>query len=526
MRLGKSGAMAGPFVVALGAGWWGARRGSLWRDEEVTWEVAQRSLGEIARLADSVDAVHTAYYALMHLLFLADPDPGELTLRLPCVLATAVTAALIGAIGTSPLPADSRRTRPPAPRTGLWAGLVYALTPFVTRYAQEGRSYALVACLVALATLLLARGRWAGYAFALGAACVLHLFAVLVVPAHLTALLLRGAGRAVLLRWAAGAAAAVTATVPLALLCRGQSAQIGWLTRPDARDAGALVQAFAGPAPAVLAVTLLLAAVALTRPRDPLTALAAPLALLPPALLLAVSQLHPLYFDRYVLYSLAGLPLLAAAGLDRLLPAELPFAALVGTALAALGLFAQLGVHERLRTPASRADDLAAVARSARHLIGRGDAVLYLPDHSRRVALAYPRRFAAAVDAGLDRTGAASGTLYGTETGRAELARRLAGQRRVWAVRTGPATRRGYTPVTAAERAKTALLREEYADTARYRVGAAVLQLYVRKPDRRPDRRPRPQPDRTPGREAGRTPDPDPDRRPVPKSARAPVSRG
>src|SRR5262249_58499023 len=39
---------------------------------------------------------------------------------------------------------------------------------------------------------------------------------------------------------------------------------------------------------------------------------------LPSALLMAVARVPPLYVDRYVLYSLAGAPLLAAAGAERL----------------------------------------------------------------------------------------------------------------------------------------------------------------------------------------------------------------
>ncbi len=48
-----------------------------------------------------------------------------------------------------------------------------------------------------------------------------------------------------------------------------------------------------------------------------LTSVALPLLLLPPVILLSVSQFRPLFHERYVLYALAGAPLLVAAGADR-----------------------------------------------------------------------------------------------------------------------------------------------------------------------------------------------------------------
>jgi mannosyltransferase len=59
------------------------------------------------------------------------------------------------------------------PRAGLVAGLIFALVPSVSRFAQEIRSYALQVLLATLATLLLLRAldrplvrRWAAYAAA------------------------------------------------------------------------------------------------------------------------------------------------------------------------------------------------------------------------------------------------------------------------------------------------------------------------------------------------------------------------
>jgi hypothetical protein len=50
------------------------------------------------------------------------------------------------------------------------------------------------------------------------------------------------------------------------------------------------------------------------RPGHTLTAITLPWLVLPPAVLLAVSVLHPAYVDRYILFSLPALSLLTAAG--------------------------------------------------------------------------------------------------------------------------------------------------------------------------------------------------------------------
>ncbi|WP_455353424.1 glycosyltransferase family 39 protein [Streptomyces sp. SYSU K217416] len=481
-----------PFVVMLALGLWGLDRGTMWRDESATFQVARRSLPEIADLVTSVDAVHGLYYALMHLVLAPFPGLGEVALRLPSVLGAAGTAALVAATG-------ARLARP---RVGLWAGLAYAGTPFAGQYAQEGRSYALVACAAALATLLLSYaaerggGRlWAWYAAVAACAALLHMFALLLLAAHAATLLLARVERRVWRGWAAAAGAVCVVLLPLVVVSRGQSGQVGWLGRPDAVAAGRLVVAFIGPRSAVVAATLVLIAVAVLRPlprkapgRLPLTAVALPLLLLPPVLLLAVSQWEPLYFDRYVLFSLAGAPLLAAAGAERLAGA-VPAAsgalgrggvALAGVAVVAGAFWWQLPDHQRLRLPASRADDFAAVARTADRAMDPGDAVLYLPGFSRRVALGYPGRFEDVRDVALREPAAPSGTLYGTEVGGAELRRRLAALDRVWVLTASPATRHDWQPEDPADRAKLAVLREEFTRHDTHRSGKALLVLYVR----------------------------------------------
>ncbi|MYS17804.1 glycosyltransferase family 39 protein, partial [Streptomyces sp. SID4982] len=137
-----------PAALATALGLWGlTRRGSMWRDESVTYQVAHRTPGELLELLGRIDAVHGLYYLLMHGVF-ALWDGGLLALRLPSVLATALAAAGVGALGT----------RLAGPRPGLLAGVLFALLPAIQWYAQEGRSYALVTAGVVWATYLLVRG--------------------------------------------------------------------------------------------------------------------------------------------------------------------------------------------------------------------------------------------------------------------------------------------------------------------------------------------------------------------------------
>ncbi|MBI0301068.1 glycosyltransferase family 39 protein, partial [Streptomyces sp. PRKS01-29] len=130
-------------AVMLGLGLWGLDRGTMWRDESATYQMARRTLPQLRDALGTVDAVHGLYYLLMHPVLAL--RPAEVTMRLPSLLAAVATTALVAALGC----------RLARPRVGLWAGLLYATTPVVTHYAQEGRSYALVAAGAAWATYLL-----------------------------------------------------------------------------------------------------------------------------------------------------------------------------------------------------------------------------------------------------------------------------------------------------------------------------------------------------------------------------------
>ncbi|MFF4753000.1 glycosyltransferase family 39 protein [Streptomyces sp. NPDC002514] len=497
-RVRRAGVVAAPAAVMLALGLWGLDRGGMWRDEAVTFQVARRSVPQIWRLLHDVDAVHGLYYLAMHAVLA--PRPGEVLLRLPSVCAAAATAALVAALG-------ARLVRP---RAGLWAGLLYAVTPMTGHYAQEGRSYALVAAGAAGATLLLVRairetpdsgelrwrapgGRlWWAYAAVLGVTCLLHEFAVLLLLAHAgTLALARVAGR-VWRRWACAAGGVVLAVLPMVLVSHAQSAQVAWLREPGLHSADTLLHEFAGPAPAVFWTCLALAVLGLTRPvgrPGELTcaAVALPLAVLPPAVLMLVSRLSPLYVDRYVLYALAGLPLLVAAGADRLAGllgrarSGSPLLTAAGALAVAAALVHQLPLLRADRSPDHRPDNLAAVSRAAARELRPGDAVLFLPGPARATALAYPAGFRGTRDVALAAGAPVSGTLYGTEVDPRILRHRLAALDRVWVVADRRVVESPGSPRNPVDRLKLAVVNDQFALREQSVGKRVLLRLYVRR---------------------------------------------
>ncbi|MCX4236240.1 glycosyltransferase family 39 protein [Streptomyces ortus] len=491
-----------PGVVMLAIGLWGIDRGGMWRDEAVTFQVARRSLPQIWHLLHSVDAVHGLYYLAMHPVLAV--HSGEVALRLPSLCAAAVTASLVAALGV----------RLARPRVGLWAGLLYAVTPMVGHFAQEGRSYAWVAAGVAASTVLLVRAagagravprasdgaRWCSYGGVTGVTVLLHEFAVLVLLAHALTLASARMPRRVWWAWGRVAGGVLLVLLPLALVSSGQAGQVAWLRAPGGEAVEGLLRSFTGSTPLVLGPYLLLIVLALvprTRPARrgglSLPAVALPLLLVPPATLLAVSRHWPLFDDRYVLYALAGAPLLAAAGAERVAGAAArlcgrrarwshPYAVTgLGVCGVALAFVAQLPVLRADRDPARRPDNLAAVSAAAAERTGPGDPVLFLPALARRAAVAYPKGFRATADIALREPGPVSGTLYGRESGPGELRRRLDGLDRVWVIAEPYALRPGWYPPDPAEQVKIALLRAEFAPRAESVRKGSVIRLYVRR---------------------------------------------
>ncbi|MFB1048465.1 glycosyltransferase family 39 protein [Streptomyces chrestomyceticus] len=455
-------------------GLWGIRRqDSMWRDEAVTYDMAHRTLAELWPTLQTVDAVHGLYYVLMRGWFLVF-DGGVVALRLPSVVAMAAAAAGVTMLGRQLA----------GRRAGLFAGLVFVLLPMVQQYAQEGRSYALVCALVVWSTYLLARvtarpGRrlWAGYAALSLAACLMHEFAVLVLPAHGAAVALSGLPRAVRRAWCAAAAAVVVGLVPLALFSMGQSEQLSWLQWPNPVQLGTFIALVLGGllcsrAPVARA----------GRQQLRLRPVAFPLLALPTALLVLLSQLKPMYVDRYVLYYVAGFALLAGAALDWVLRppgrrGQTRRRVLYRSAALVVVLALLVPVNVFLRSPQSRTDDAIAVTQAVRELSSPGDGLLFLPARRRVWAAAAPHEFHRLRDLALDESPVASHTLYGTELSGDRIHAHMTRARRIVAVgdaKGQPLDR------TDQEIAKRTTLKSAFQVCATKDVKGASITLYAR----------------------------------------------
>ncbi|MGY4976174.1 glycosyltransferase family 39 protein [Streptomyces sp. 900105755] len=457
-----------PAMSTLLLGLWGIRReGSLWQDEAVTYDLAHRPLGVLWATLGHADAVHGLYYLLMSAVFRLW-EGGLVALRLPSVLAMCGATAGVAALGR----------RLAGPRAGLAAGMVFALLPAVQRYAQEGRSYALVTLLVVTATRLLLRACaerrrswWAGYAALAGLAGLVHEFALLALVAHGVTLLAVRSPRAVVVAWGAAFCGSVTLMAPVIALSLRQTRQVAWIEVSTGGD----VLGF------VLITGIGVACLAL-RGRTPgppaagLDALAMPLLVVPPALLLLASTVKPFYVDRYVLYAQAGLALLAGAAFEALWRSRRARVTLLSGAVA--GALIALGpVGTRLRAPDSRTDDVLAVGRALRATAAPGDGVLFLPG-SRRVLTFGPQRGAdGRPDLSLAASPRDAHTLYGLELPPDSIRRHMVRVSRIVVVRE-PARER--TETNDREKAKEATLREYFTRCRRATAGPAVIEVYVR----------------------------------------------
>ncbi|MFJ4768095.1 glycosyltransferase family 39 protein [Streptomyces uncialis] len=470
----RSAVWALPLLWTFALGLWGlSRQDTLWRDEAATWQVARRPVAEIWHMLGQVDAVHGLYYLLMHGLFECF-GPGTTTLRLPSVLAMSLAAACV---------AETAR-RLAGRSAGLSAGLSFGLIPAVQFYLQEGRPYALIAMGAGISTLLLVtmleggrgRHRWTAYGVALLLCALLNWLSLLILPAHLATLAWVKAERGTWTRWAVVSGTAVAGALPLILFSRGQAEQIFWIPPLS-------WHMMIGPA-----VLLLIGGVGavLDRPRSGRLSVAAvglPLLAVPHIGLIGVSLVRPLFLDRYVLFSMLGLALLigaalgvAVAAVGTRFPRMSSWLLPVAVVLAVAALLPQL---QAKRSPASRIDDVLAVAADVKRLKKPGDAVLFIPAARRDTALVSPDEFAGLRDVALAESPAASGTLKGLEAGPGRIRADLLTQRRILLVTDAREVAR---PVSGArDEAKMSVLRTSFTAVAERQVRGRQVTVYERR---------------------------------------------
>ena len=511
--------IAVPAATAFVVGGYEIGGPSLWRDEAYTKDAITRSVSQIFALLGHQDAVHGAYYILMHVIAAA-AGTSVVALRFPSLFAMVIAAAFTAAIGRraatlalAPDAGQASRLDIPA-LTGLLSGMVFATAPFMTYYAQMARSYAVVTMFATIVTYLLIRaypdGRWrwwAAYAAAVALTGLFNLFGLLILAAHGVTLLLTDArGQAppgrrigrIPLRWLAASAAAVIVLGPLLDVAHREQKQIAWVTRPDFRTIEKLVSDFAGSRALVLPFALLalagIAAACLAdnwRPLNP-AAIALPWLVVPPFLLIGGSFIKPVYVERYVEFCLPALAILVGAGLvglvrlvrlaagRRLSQSGLTWLPPAVVALVIAGLAVMLiGPQGAIRQTAARPDDLRLASAIVAANEQPGDVVFYIPVDMHVLGTGYPAPFLRLRDIALAKSPIASATLTGTEiTSPALLKSRFTDVRRVWVV-TGNSNYQFPTPSTPVDKEEMALLASaDLHILHRWQAGEVMLSLY------------------------------------------------
>ena len=492
-----------PAAVMLVFGLWGlARDSSMGNDEVATRWAALLSLRELAHLLTNVDAVHGLYYLVMHAWVAVGSSPTAL--RVPSVIAMVVAVALVGLLAR-------RLTGSAWP--ALFAGLVMALTPTISFYAQTARSYAMVLACVVAATLVLvraleaeaadddprrARRWWIGYAALIALSGYLNEMALLVLAAHAVTVLVARPGKRAVQHWFTAGVVGAALVVPLLGLSVKEQAAIGWIPRPGLAALTLLFHDYFG-ATTIVAVLLFACAVLAVLPRrsshlapatsaaappaEPgsgvgapwwrggvsLPSVAAPLLVIPGFLLLAESRvLDPLYVDRYVLYGEAGAALLVGAGAYRAgqwaarLVAQPGVRRIVillpGVVLCVLALTLQFASDQAIRTPQSRAYDFGGSASYIGAHARRGDGVLYFDTLFRKDELGYPGDFTKVTDFAEAESPTQAGNFRGVDKSFAQTQPLMLGYQRIWVVGAQPSA----TLPTALMRSESATLANRF----------------------------------------------------------------
>ncbi len=371
-----------PAILAVVVGAWSITVPSLWRDESVSLYFARIPLADAWHIWGHVDAVHATFDLLLRPL--AAIEPVELAVRLPSLAGFVVATIGVVLVGRN-LSGWSM---------GACAGCVYALLPVTSRYAQEGRSYALVSAAAVIATWLLlracerpTRGRLATYAAAIAVLGYLHLYALLLVLVHALHLVVTSrhlVGRAVVAWGVAG-----VVLLPLAIVASGQrERQLFWLKSPEQDDLSTFIQSIGGTTPAGVALAALVLAGAWVLRRRPIVIL---WAFVPVIVSFTVSQVYPIFNERYLLFVVPAVALMVGASVDA--AARLVRPRVGSVAVSALGVAMIAGLtlpaHQDIRRPDSRPDDLRTMSRDLTADWRPGDGVMPLPAHTVKFMNAY-----------------------------------------------------------------------------------------------------------------------------------------
>jgi mannosyltransferase len=498
-------------------GVWGLARDSMGNDEVATRWAALLSLRELAHLLNTVDAVHGLYYLIIHAWMAVGTSPT--VMRIPSVLAMIVAVVLTVILG-------QRLTG--SGWAGLFAGLVMALTPAISYYAQTARSYAMVIACVLGSTLVLVHAlnaeaagatgarvarRWVAYGALVTLGGYLNEMSLLVLAAHAVTVLLARDGRRALRHWATAAAAGAALVLPLVAISIREHGAVAWISRPGLVALKLLFHDYFGAASGVAVLLFACAVVAVLPPARwwrqrrsgasaqpqagaapeipwwraggvSLPSVAAPLLVVPAALLFGESLItHPLYVDRYVLYGEAGAALLAGAGMYRIgqwLANATDRRALLwvpGVAVCVCTLLLQLGPQHWARTPDSRSYDFGGPSRLVGAHERTGDGVLFFGTLFRKARLGYPQDFTKTSDFAMAVSPEQAGNFRGTDKPLRLVEPLIVKYHRIWVIGRAPSARLPHGRY----QAESLILEQHFSLALKQRFRGMTVTLWVRR---------------------------------------------
>ncbi len=364
---------------------------------------------------------------------------------------------------------------------GLLAGLIMAMTPGISAYAQTARSYALVYACVLGQTLALLNalqaeksgpGRisrwWVSYGALVTLGVYLHYMVLLVLAAHAVMVLLARYGGRAIRHWAVTSAISAVLATPLLLLGFLERGVANFIRPPGLNDLWQLYREYFGiTLPAAFLVTAC-AVVAVLPPGQwwrqrsgcaaagssaqsesrwwrsggiSVPSVAVPLLLIPASLLIMESlAARPFYQDRYVLYGEAGAAMLAGYGAYRI-GRQLAAAArakelimLPGLVVCMCLLPLQFRAQQYKRLPVSRGFDFGGPSFYVGEHARSGDGILYLSSFYRKAELGYPYEFRKTTDFALAVPPAAAASYDGIDKPLPAIGRLMFSYRRIWVI--------------------------------------------------------------------------------------------
>jgi len=283
-------------------------------------------------------------------------------------------------------------------RAALLAALLFSLNGFALQYAQEARGYMLATALCAwagafLAAYVFSPGRWTrvGWIACSALAIYAHGFAVFGIASQIVALWFLPAERRRALHWIRNGEIIALWAAPaiLAPVLQVSSNSLGTNSHPGLNELRGLVWSMAGRTSSAIpsiglgiGITTFVAWQIVRRGAHSEDAFrfALPIlwALLPSVVLMTASFVYPVWLERYVLWSIGGVMLLAGYGLTRLTRAGTATAAIVIVIAVALSF---RGVVKWYQQPADQDYRSAMLELEAR--ARPGDQFVFSPDEVR-----------------------------------------------------------------------------------------------------------------------------------------------